>query len=54
VLFEVWRRDWDAITCFESKAAAALLADLKHYDLLRPVFLELKKEWPKKEWSSDS
>jgi hypothetical protein len=28
-------------------AEAALLADLKHYDLLRPVLLELKKEWPK-------
>jgi hypothetical protein len=28
-------------------AEAALLADLKHYSLLRPVLLELKKEWPK-------
>ena len=28
-------------------AEAALLADLKHYNLLRPVLLELKKEWPK-------
>lgn len=28
-------------------AEAALIADLKHYNLLRPVLLELKKEWPK-------
>ena len=27
-------------------AEAALLADLKHYNLLRPVLLELKREWP--------
>ena len=27
-------------------AEAALIADLKHYNLLRPVLLELKKEWP--------
>jgi hypothetical protein len=26
---------------------AALIADLKHYNLLRPVLLELKKKWPK-------
>jgi len=26
---------------------AGLLADLKNYALLRPVLLELKKEWPK-------
>ena len=28
-------------------AEAALIADLQHYNLLRPVLLELKKEWPK-------
>lgn len=27
-------------------AEATLLADLKHYNLLRPVLLALKKEWP--------
>ena len=27
-------------------AEAALIADLKHYNLLRPVLLELKREWP--------
>lgn len=26
---------------------AALIADQKHYNLLRPVLLELKREWPK-------
>lgn len=26
---------------------AALAADLKHYNLLRPILLELKKEWPR-------
>ena len=28
-------------------AEAALIADLMHYSLLRPVLLELKREWPK-------
>ena len=28
-------------------AEAALIADLKHYNLLRPALLELKQEWPK-------
>jgi hypothetical protein len=28
-------------------AETALIADLKHYNLLRPVLLELKKECPK-------
>lgn len=28
-------------------AEAALIADLRHYNLLRAVLLELKKEWPK-------
>ena len=28
-------------------AEAALLADLKHYNLLRPALLDLKKEWLK-------
>lgn len=27
-------------------AEAALVADLKHYNLLRPVLLELKMQWP--------
>lgn len=31
----------------KTTAEAALIADLKHYNLLRPVLLELKKEWPK-------
>ncbi|HYW40110.1 MAG TPA: class I SAM-dependent methyltransferase [Terriglobales bacterium] len=31
----------------KATAEAALLADLKHYNLLRPALLELKKEWPK-------
>jgi hypothetical protein len=26
---------------------AAFVADLKQYSLLRPVLVELKKEWPK-------
>ena len=30
----------------KTTAEAALIADLKHYNLLRPVLLELKKEWP--------
>jgi hypothetical protein len=28
---------------------ASFMADLKNYNLLRPVLLELKKEWPKPE-----
>ena len=28
-------------------AEAAMVADLKHYNLLRPLLLELKKEWSK-------
>jgi hypothetical protein len=31
----------------KATAEAALIADLKHYNLLRPVLLELKREWPK-------
>jgi len=31
----------------KTTAEASLIADLKHYDLLRPVLLELKKEWLK-------
>ena len=31
----------------KATAEAALIADLKHYNLLRPVLLELKKEWPR-------
>ena len=31
----------------KATAEAALIADLKHYHLLRPVLLELKKEWPR-------
>jgi len=31
----------------KTAAEAALVADLKHYNLLRPVLCELKKEWPK-------
>ena len=31
----------------KTTAEAALIADLKHYNLLRPVLLELKREWPK-------
>ena len=31
----------------KATAEAALIADLRHYNLLRPVLLELKKEWPK-------
>jgi hypothetical protein len=29
----------------KATAEAALLADLKHYNLLRPFLLELKREW---------
>jgi hypothetical protein len=33
-------------SCFlKATAEAALLADLRHYNLLRPVLLELKREW---------
>ena len=31
----------------KTTAEAALIADLKHYNLLRPALLELKLEWPK-------
>ena len=31
----------------KTMAEAALIADLKHYNLLRPLLLELKKESPK-------
>ena len=31
----------------KTTAEASLIADLKHYDLLRPVLLEPKEEWPK-------
>jgi hypothetical protein len=31
----------------KTAAEAALLADLNHYNLLRPTLLELKREWPK-------
>jgi hypothetical protein len=30
----------------KATAEAALIADLKHYNLLRPVLLGLKREWP--------
>jgi hypothetical protein len=30
-----------------SIAGAAMCADLPHYQLLQPVLIELKKEWPK-------
>lgn len=34
-------------SCFlRAVVQAALIADLKHYSLLRPVLLELRKEWP--------
>jgi hypothetical protein len=28
-------------------AEAALASDLKHYNLMRPLLLKLKKEWPR-------
>jgi len=31
----------------KAAAGAALIADLRHYNLLRPLLLELKKEWPR-------
>jgi len=31
----------------KTTAEAALIADLKHYNLLRPILLELKRVWPK-------
>jgi hypothetical protein len=31
----------------KTTAETALIADLKHYNLLRPVLIELKREWPK-------
>ena len=31
----------------KTTAEAALIADLGHYNLLRPVLLERKREWPK-------
>ena len=31
----------------KATADAGFIADLKHYNLLRPVLLELKKEWPR-------
>ena len=31
----------------KTTAEAALISDLKHYNLLRPILLELKREWPK-------
>jgi hypothetical protein len=34
-------------TFLKATAEAGLLADLPHYNLLRPLLLELKKEWPK-------
>ena len=30
----------------KATAGAALIADLKHYNLLRAVLLELKRDWP--------
>jgi len=30
----------------KATAEAALIADLEHYNLLRPFLLELKEEWP--------
>ena len=33
-------------------AEASFMADLKNYHLLRPVLLELKKEWPKPAWET--
>jgi hypothetical protein len=30
----------------KATAEAALTADLAHYNLLRPVLLELKRDWP--------
>jgi hypothetical protein len=34
-------------------AEAAFLADLRNYALLRPVLLELKRQWPRTSWVSD-
>lgn len=31
----------------KTTAEAALIADIEHYNLLRPVLLALKSEWPK-------
>lgn len=45
-------RDWlrwaeeNGSSFLTTTAEAALIADLKHYNLLRPVLVELKKEWP--------
>jgi hypothetical protein len=36
----------DGSSFLKATAEAALIADLKHYNLLWPVLLELKKEWP--------
>jgi hypothetical protein len=33
--------------CLSTTAQAAMIGDVKQYDLLRPVLLRLKEEWPK-------
>lgn len=46
-------RDWlvwadeDGSGFLRAIAEAALVADLKHYNLLRPVLLQLKEQWPR-------
>jgi hypothetical protein len=50
---DVELHDWlrwaeeDGSSFVKTMAEAALIADLKHYNLLRPALLELKREWPK-------
>ena len=50
---DIERHDWlrwaeeNGSSFLKTTAEAALIADLQHYNLLRPVLLELKKEWPK-------
>ena len=41
------RAEENSSSFLRTTAEAALIADLEHYNLLRAVMLELKKEWPK-------
>ncbi len=43
----VWSSSANVSSFLRAISEAAMVADLKHYNLLRPTLLELKKEWPK-------
>jgi hypothetical protein len=49
-----WASESGEVPVFvKTVADATFLADLSNYALLRPVLLELKRQWPRTSWVSD-